>query len=795
MLVRDLRRLCLIIAPLLAFFFITLTIWGFPSSSSSFSASSEKVTSLLGDTFKSGSNKDNNKVPYHGGSSSSSSSKHGSGTQSPSSPGPEAGAGAGSNGGIEPGLFQSDPEEKGKDGIEGTEGGIEATHQVIHSVSTKNGSYFRIEFGPNTPAFNPNVIPHPTRPGVFIIVAQKWHEPRQKPSSSSSASPSSPDSPSSDGNHTDNEKGSNKSKSKSQHVTMQSELSCLATFNPQHNLLSCLPDHPPLPLPIAATPGNNCVGPLLGVLSFNVGPHDARVFYGGDGKPYTIFGSNSQFTCFGMWMQDFRVLVEWWGAEVEAFGAGEGWRVAGELQRPMIEGGIAKGVEAGAKATNGKVGSGGQGDEVGDLKGKAIEGTEEGNDLKEKDEEGKPKIPPGWGEIEKNWFVFWAPPFSSSDSSAPGSSSSSSPSSPNNSPPSSSHHSPHAHTRALQTYIHYDFFPHRSFALLNDDGSATPLPPSSSSSAPLSSSAANDESCLTHYLPSLPPSEPVSIHQSTNSLSITLCNRSDPSCHPSDQTTFLMTIIQHKTFYHFHSEYEPYVVLFSQKPPGFEVFGVSKKPVWIEGRKKWGRAGGEYYDKEKENEGQAEGEGDEGWEGKGGKGRTEMFYVTSVNWRDYRDPGEGRGEAKGEGNQGEGNNEYGNYGKGYHGYLDDVLVIGFGMEDKESGGIDVLAGELIKGVGLCNDVVGKQVENVGHGVSMSDALDGPGGVPDLGLTRPDGFPEKEIPPDIPADFPADFPADAPNAAPMQADFGLGPGVPLDTPPSPPQMQPGLLRRR
>ncbi|KAK1777532.1 hypothetical protein QBC45DRAFT_416448 [Copromyces sp. CBS 386.78] len=624
MLVRDLRRLCLIIGPFLVFFFITLTIWGFPSFAG------EKVTSIPGDTFPSDNN--NNKVPYHG---SSSSSKDGSIKSSPS---------AAANGGIAPGLFPS--EKEGNDGKEG-----ESTHQTIHSVSTKNGSYFRIEFAKDTAAFNPNIIPHPTRPGVFVVVAQKWHGPG-KPSPSP-PSPHSSSSAETDTNHP--AAGSSGGKTKSQHVpvTMQSELSCLATFNPKTaNVLSCLPEQPPLPLPIAATPGNNCVGPFLGVLSFSVGPRDARVFYGGDGKPYTIFGSNSQFTCFGMWMQDFRVLVEWWGKEVGVFGSAEGWRVAGELQRPALPA-----VEGGS----GEVGNGN-----GELKGKKGEedGHGEGKNLKEEEDEDeeKPKIPAGWGEIEKNWFVFWAPPLSSPDSSSSSSSSSSSLSSPS----SSSHHQPQSSSAQLQTYIHYDFFPHRSFALLHSDGSATPV---SSSSI----SAANDEKCLSHYLPPLPPSEPVSIHQSTNSLRLTLCYRSDPSCIPTESNTFLLTIIQHKRFYHFHSEYEPYVVLFSQKAPSFEVFGVSKKPVWIEGRKKWGK--GEWH-----AEGQGRG---------GGEERTEMFYVTSVNWRDYH-----------------GEDDGGN-GAGYHGYLDDVLIIGFGVEDKESGGIDVLAGELVTGVGLCEEVVGK----------------------------------------------------------------------------------------
>lgn len=409
-------------------------------------------------------------------------------------------------------------------------------------------------------------------------------------------------------------------------------------------------------------------------------------------------------------MQDFRVVVEWWGVQVEAFGAGEGWRVAGELQRPsrVLPLGLA------SEAGDGKEKGEKKGNE--ELRAEGVAGENKGNGLEE-----KPRIAPGWSEIEKNWFVFWAPPLPLDSDSSDSSDSS----------PDSSHHKPQDQQQ-LQTYIHYDFYPHRSFALLHDDGSATAIPSSTVS-------AAVDEKCLSHFLPPLPSGEPVSIHQSTNSLRLTLCNRSDPTCVVTEENTYILTMIQYKTFYHFHSEYEPYVVLFSQKAPGFEVFGVSRKPLWIEGRKR-----------EK---------------GEEGRERTDMFYVTSVNWRDYHgDDGQGAG---------------------YHGYLDDVLIIGFGIEDKESGGIDVLAGELAKGIGICSEVVGEVKEQAAP--------------PQQPMEQPtvsagsDGFPAQDMPPEIPADFPADFLAAAPAPESVEADFGLGPGVQMDTPPPhpPPESQNGI----
>ena len=40
----------------------------------------------------------------------------------------------------------------------------------------------------------------------------------------------------------------------------------------------------------------------------------------------------------------------------------------------------------------------------------------------------------------------------------------------------------------------------------------------------------------------------------------------------------------------------------------------------------------------------------------------------------------------------------------YHGFLDDVVFLAFGVEDERTAGIDVRAGDLVRGLGLCSDV-------------------------------------------------------------------------------------------
>ncbi|KAI1076659.1 hypothetical protein F5B20DRAFT_593922 [Whalleya microplaca] len=385
-----------------------------------------------------------------------------------------------------------------------------ATHTELQSVSTADRSFFRIQFG-DKHAMNPNILPHPLLEDTWTVVAQQ-HE---------------PDNPS--------------------HARFV-ELACDAAFAPAPDggggsVLQCI--LPPVALPIASTGPGHCAGELA-YMGLNIGPHDARVFHGPRG-PLAIYGSNSQETCFGQWMQDFRVLINW-APDTSDTDVSEPFRMGTELRRP-----------------------------------------------------------PPRAAVEKNWFVFW---------DARG-----------------------------ELYAHYDVAPRRAFAALGADGSAGPdLAPAAA--------AAGDERCLARHMPALSAAAQrhESVHQATNSLAITLCARADTRCagdnndsNDGGDNTFLLTIFQHKTFYGFHSVYEPYVLLFARRPP-FAVHGISARPLWIRGR--------------------------------GGPGR--MLYVTSVSWK-------ARGQT-------------------YHGYLDDVVFVAFGIEDEEAGGIDVLARDLLAGLGLCSDI-------------------------------------------------------------------------------------------
>ncbi|KAL2846921.1 hypothetical protein BJY01DRAFT_234387 [Aspergillus pseudoustus] len=438
---------------------------------------------------------------------------------------------------------------------------MSATHQILRSASSADGAYFHIDFGSRR-AINPSIIPHPEDNTTWIVTAQ-LHESQE-------------------------ERGKDRPR------LWFAELVCTAAFVPidssssRKQTLRCV--NPPLILPIAATPSDSskCTGDQA-FFTLSIGPHDARVFYGPD-APYTVYGSTSQLTCFGQWMLDFRLLVDW-GLDTVLHHQGS-FRQPTELQRPLLT---------------------------------------------------------PYRSVEKNWFVFWDAAAATGYEQGQG-----------------------------HSYVHYDIAPARSFAQLLEpaDGSVGPdLAPQA---------AQNDDACLRRLLPALPDNislsgsgDAESIHQATNALSITLCARADPFCVPGDDNTFVLSIFQHKSFYNLHSTYEPYAMLFRARAP-FEVYGVSRRPLWIHGRRtppprqssQWqpGSSSPMYDDHVNDD-------GDEEEMMRAVKLESEMLYVTSISWKAH--------------------------GQGYHGFVDDVLFIGFGIEDSATGGIDVRAGDLVDGLALC----------------------------------------------------------------------------------------------
>lgn len=197
---------------------------------------------------------------------------------------------------------------------------------------------------------------------------------------------------------------------------------------------------------------------------------------------------------------------------------------------------------------------------------------------------------------------------------------------------------------AGRAYVHHDLAPRRVFAALRADGSVGPDLAAADAAA-----AARDAACLARRLPALAPADE-SLHQATNSLAVTLCRRADgPACARRADNTVLLALFHHKSFHGLVGQYEPYVVLFDDAAP-FALRALGTRPLWLAGRRR-------YPDDARHP--------------------TDMLFVTSIAWRAPEQT--------------------------YHGFLDDVLFVAFGVEDERSAALDVRAEDLLRGMGLCED--------------------------------------------------------------------------------------------
>ncbi|KAL2433909.1 hypothetical protein ABEF95_012749 [Exophiala dermatitidis] len=202
-------------------------------------------------------------------------------------------------------------------------------------------------------------------------------------------------------------------------------------------------------------------------------------------------------------------------------------------------------------------------------------------------------------------------------------------------------------------HAHTEIVPQRVFSRFAPDGFSGP------NLAPMT--VDNDERCMARYMP---PTmlDTSAVQQATNSLAITLCMRSDPNCMSTDKNTFILALFHYKTNFDGHSVYEPYAMLFQRSEP-FALHGISTKPFWISGRSKFSRLSGNVH-----------------WQDSDAlpENHSEMFYIRSINWRAH--------------------------GQKYHGYMDDILFLAFGIEQSRSGAIDVVAADLLQDLGLCSEL-------------------------------------------------------------------------------------------
>ena len=193
-----------------------------------------------------------------------------------------------------------------------------------------------------------------------------------------------------------------------------------------------------------------------------------------------------------------------------------------------------------------------------------------------------------------------------------------------------------------QMYVHHSLWPRRIFAQLESDGGV------GDDLAPRTTNV--DQVCYAKYMPHLEAGLET-IQQASNSLSVTLCHRKDAGCVPDDSNTFIVHIFHIKSENDGHAAYEPYALLFQRNDP-FALHAIAQRPLWIHGRNFLNL--------------QAKSNADR---------LPERFYTTSITWKSHTQK--------------------------YHGYIDDVLFLSFGIEDSAPGTIDIMAGDLLQDLGFC----------------------------------------------------------------------------------------------
>lgn len=213
------------------------------------------------------------------------------------------------------------------------------------------------------------------------------------------------------------------------------------------------------------------------------------------------------------------------------------------------------------------------------------------------------------------------------------------------------------------SYIHYDMGPtKRTFAKLLGGGLTT-----SNLTDP------NEVPCLED---AVNPNPDGTWHQGTNSLRLVLCSRGDTSCSPNDENQVFFSLIhhKHKSFYDLPLRYERYFIVWSATPP-FSMLGISQFPLLFANETAQGFTEDENWDGDAEHHALKAAGGD-------GKAMFAKFtYTVSI------------GYAWGRKNDQPQNKNLG--------YLDDDVILGVGIDDKEMNYAIIKAQDLLSCLRAC----------------------------------------------------------------------------------------------
>ncbi|KAK3057509.1 hypothetical protein LTR09_001693 [Extremus antarcticus] len=138
-------------------------------------------------------------------------------------------------------------------------------YRELFSLTTRDRRYIPL-FVEGAGTYGPNVVPHPTKFDMWIVLAQRLQV-------------------------------STKS-------TMHEQIVCTAGF--LNGVFICGDTFENLTM--SSWVQGACEGELAYYNDY-IGARDARMFYGPNG-PFVLYGSQSQYTCSGMWLQDARTLLE-----------------------------------------------------------------------------------------------------------------------------------------------------------------------------------------------------------------------------------------------------------------------------------------------------------------------------------------------------------------------------------------------------------------------------------------------------------------------------------------------------
>ncbi|KAL9053086.1 MAG: hypothetical protein Q9162_005008 [Coniocarpon cinnabarinum] len=238
-------------------------------------------------------------------------------------------------------------------------------------------------------------------------------------------------------------------------------------------------------------------------------------------------------------------------------------------------------------------------------------------------------------------------------------------------------------------YVHYDITPtKRSFSKLLGGGITT-----------VNLTDPYEIPCLEADNKPSPDGTDATWHQGTNSLMLILCDRSDPNCKRDASNEVFFSIIhhKHKNAFSLPLRYERYVIMWSATPP-FSMLGMSQHPILMANETANGFDAEDNWKDDPEQEKLLAA-------GKRGKDNWAVFtYTVSIAWAWGRSMDEPQDKIVG--------------------YLDDEVILGIGVDDKDMVYTRIVARDLLECMRACPGRASVPLSNEGEYASGTMEIPG-----------------------------------------------------------------------